>query len=365
MSESVSSTIITTRLTPLICGVGAYSWLAYKNRPNDVAPAQFLVMEGASESRSLLGWQGIADFSGDPEKLAKALDRAGAKDLLLHYASRAYQRFGCPVWLPRVLREWKMKFPSARLTIFFHEVPGELPRFSWHFLLGKASERIVRQLAAIADVLVTNTDHHADTIRRLSGRSPIHCIPVGSNIEPIVGSSQSRANTEFVVFGLPFNRLQTLRMFGQKIREWYGSGILTKLHLIGPKDPKLEAQTAHLLGHHSGCVVSHGLLTEPDVSQLLAQARFALTSVTQENWSKSGVFMACASHGCAVVIKEKKNGIPLCYAVAEDEVGDLSPTEIEARTASLKEWYEENANWRVIARRLADLSQANGGLSDG
>lgn len=363
MNESAFSTIITTRLAPLMCGVGAYSWLVHKNRPSDTSPAQFFVMKGASESRTFLGWQAIVDFNGDPGELAQALDRAGATNLLLHYAGRAYQRYGCPVWLPRVLREWKMKFPSGRLTVFFHEVPGELPLFSLHFFLGKAGERIVRQLATIADVLVTNTDHHAEIIRRLSGRSPIHCIPVGSNIGPVGGSLQSRAGTQFVVFGLPFNRWQTLRMFQTEIREWYESKLLTKLHLIGPEDSRLDAQAAQLLVNVSGCVVRHGLMTEPDVSRLLTQARFALTSVTRANWSKSGVFMACASHGCAVVIKGKENEIPLCYAVAEDEVGNLSVAEVEARTASLKKWYEENATWRVIASRLASLSQTSGGRS--
>ena len=87
-----------------------------------------------------------------------------------HYAGRAYQRFGCPIWMPGVLRKWKAKFPGGRLTVFFHEVPGELPRLSRHFLLGKIGERIVRQLAAVADVLVTNTDNHAAILRRLSGR---------------------------------------------------------------------------------------------------------------------------------------------------------------------------------------------------
>ena len=32
------------------------------------------------------------------------------KDGRLHYAGRAYQRFGCPVWLPGVLATWKRKF---------------------------------------------------------------------------------------------------------------------------------------------------------------------------------------------------------------------------------------------------------------
>jgi hypothetical protein len=360
--SALSTIVITTRLPPQICGIGTYSWLLHKYRPKDSMPAQFFVMEGALESRALLGWNAITDFHGDPRKLEQALNCAGATNVLLHYAGRGYQRFGCPIWLPSVLRNWKAKFPNGHLTIFFHEVPGELPRRSRHFLLGKINARIVRQLATLADVLATNTDTHAAILRRLSGRNGVHCFPVGSNIEPVATSLRPRAETEFVIFGLPFGRWQTLRAFEPQIRKWHESGLLTKLHLIGPEDERLAARVTPLLGSFSGTVVRHGKLAEADVSQLLGHARFAFTNVTLATWSKSGAFMACAAHSCAVVIKEKEIEVPLCYAIAENEIGHISAAAIETRPAALKKWYEENATWSVIAHRLAVLSQANGAL---
>lgn len=354
--------VITTRLPPRICGIGAYSWLAHKHRPNDSTPIHFFVMEGASESRALLGWNAITDFHGDPRKLEHALDCAGATNVLLHYAGRAYQRFGCPIWLPGVLRNWKAKFPNGRLTVFFHEVPGESPRLSRHFLLVRINARIVRQLAVVADVLVTNTDNHAAILRKQSGRDEVHYLPVGSNIEPVASSSQPRAETEFIIFGLPFGRWQTLRVFAPQIRKWHESGLLTKLHLIGPEDERLAAQSNPLIESLSSIVFRRGMLAEADVSQLLVHARFALTNVTLATWSKSGAFMACAAHGCAVVIKEKESAVPLCFAIAESEIGNIPAAEIETRTSALKKWYEENATWTMTARRLEALSQANGAL---
>ncbi|MEY2557134.1 MAG: hypothetical protein QOE34_559 [Verrucomicrobiota bacterium] len=349
--------IITTRLPPQVCGIGAYSWLAHKYRPNESSPADFLVMEGAAESRSLLGCNGIADFNGDPSELAQALERASATNVTLHYAGRAYQRFGCPTWLPGVLRKWKAKFPAGRLTVFFHEVPGEIPRLSRHFLLGKINSRIIRQLTAIADVLVTNTENHAAVLRKLSGREDVDCLPVGSNIEPAAISSQPRATTEFVIFGLPFGRLQTLRSFELEIIKWREAGLLTKLHLIGPDDEKLAVQANPLIENLSDIVVRHGMLPEAEVSVLLGHAQFALTNVSPATWSKSGAFMACAAHGCAVVIKQVAPEVPLCHAIAAGEVGAVSGREIVSRTTALQKWYEENASWPVIARRLAGLVQ--------
>jgi len=358
MSAS-SAVVITTRLPPLICGIGAYSWLAHKYRPNESPSVEFLVMEGAAESRAQLGYDAITDFNGDPATLAAALRRSGAANVLLHYAGRAYQRFGCPTWLPGALRKWKTEFPSGRLTVFFHEVPGEMPRLSRHFLLGKINSRIIRQLCAMADVLVTNTEHHAEVLRKLSGRDDVHRLPVGSNIEPVaVSPHEARAETEFVIFGLPFGRWQTLQSFGPEIRKWRESGILTKLHLIGPEDEKLAAEANPLLKSLSDIVVHHGMLPEPEVSRWLSRARFAVTNVSAATWSKSGAFMACAAHGCAVVIKEPAGEVPLCYAISAKEVGEISAEEITGRAASLQNWYRENADWAVTARRLADLASS-------
>lgn len=352
--------IVTTRLPPQTCGIGAHSWLAHKYRPDGSSPAQFLVMEGAAESRALLGGNVITDFNGDPGKLGQALDRAGSANVLLHYAGRAYQRLGCPTWMPGVLAKWKAKFPDGHLTVFFHEVPGKVPPLSRHFLLGKIGARIIRQLAAIADVVVTNTENHVAILRKLSGRDQVHCLPIGSNIEPVASASQARVPTEFIVFGLPFGRWQTLQLFDSEIRGWQRSGRLASLHLVGPNDKKFSSQANELIGGwpNPGAAVRHGFLPDAEVARVFARSQFALTNVTPENWSKSGVFMACAATGCAAVIKSgDAQSAPLCHAIAASEVEKILEAERASRTGSLKVWYYENADWRVTAKQLAALSE--------
>jgi hypothetical protein len=351
--------VITTRLPPLACGIGTYSWLAYQNRPKNFGPGKFLVMEGAAQSRLVLNWNEITDFNGDPQRLARALDRVDSANVLLHYAGRAYQRFGCPTWLPGVLGTWKKKSPSSRLTIFFHELPGRLPIWSRHFVFGKIGERIIRGLSAVADALVTNTANHVVILRELTGRN-VHYLPVGSNIAPVTNSSVPRRRTEFVVFGLPFGRLQTLNLFQEEIERWLTEGRLTTLHLIGPGDEKFSPQEDTLINRWArpGVVIRHGLLPESEVASLLGQAGFALTNVTNDTWSKSGAFMACAVTGCTVAIKgERPDAAPLSYAVSPDELGTISESDLVSRTSSLKAWYYENADWKVTGRRLAMLSE--------
>src|ERR1700740_969022 len=97
---------ITTRLPPQICGIGTYSWLLHCHWPADHSRTRFLVVEGAQESAAILGHNTISEFNSKPRKLSRELDRIGPVNLLLHFAGRAYQRYGCPTWFPTVLQAW-------------------------------------------------------------------------------------------------------------------------------------------------------------------------------------------------------------------------------------------------------------------
>jgi len=69
---------------------------------------------------------------------------------------------------------------------------------------------------------------------------------------------------EFVVFGLPFGRWQTLRAFDSHIRRWQQDGLLTKLHVIGAPDQKFDLRSNALLSaHEPETVIRHGELDPP------------------------------------------------------------------------------------------------------
>jgi hypothetical protein len=349
--------IITTRLPPQVCGVGTYSWLLHRHWPVDNSPTQFLVIDGAAQSIAELHYAEISDFHARSRELSHQLERVGAAKVVLHYAGRAYQRYACPIWLPRVLQNWKSKFPNSRLLVFFHELPGDFPITSRYFWIDMCNRRVIRKLATLADVIVTNTDDHLRKIEAISERRDAQVVPVGSNIEPVDALSEKRVRTEFVIFGLPFGRWQTLQMFAPEIRSWQQSGRLTKLHLIGPRDEKFDQRSDQLIARWSKppIIVRHGLLPSAEVSKVLHRVRYGLTNVTVENWSKSAVFMACASHGCAVVCKARSEQPPLRFTIATEEVATISDAELAERTRSLAEWYAQNADWNVIAGKISAL----------
>lgn len=350
--------IITTRLPPAICGVGAYSALLRKHWPQNGAPVEFLVMDGAREAHRVREGDRITQFDGDGGKLTAALGRLGGTDIILHYVGRAYARWAGPVWLPHVLARWKQKFPAGRLLVFVHEVPGDSSFTSRHFWLGKVDKWILRCLASSADIVVTNTESQQRKLARISGRDDVHLVPVGSNIELANSVSAARLRDEFVVFGLPFGRWQTLRVFDSYLRDWRAHGQLAKLHIIGPDDDKFSREADRLVASWKvdATVVRHGALPAPEVSRLLQNAQFVLTNVTAKTWSKSGAFMACAVHGCAPVISSRPAAeVPFSCAVAADEVAAISDAELERRAAALRTWYAGNADWLGVATRLAAL----------
>lgn len=348
--------IITTRLPPDACGIGTYSSSLRQHWPGHDRDVEFLVIEGAASADRNVQGDSVTDFNNDARQLASALQQLGAADVLLHYAGRAYHGLGCPVWMPRVLREWKRRFPASRFMVFFHELPGEMRMTSLHYWLGRLNARIVRQLAEVAEVVATNTEHHSAALRQISGRNDVQLVPVASNIQPVNDGDAEHAATEFVLFGLSFGRLQTLQSFDQHLRRWIENGRLTQLHIIGPTNDRFAEEADELISRwpNPGVALRHGILPSADVSRLLRRAEFALTNVTVETWGKSSAFMACAANGCSVITRSRSSDVvPLVYAIAADELETISSDEVHRRTAALAKWHRENADWPVIARRLA------------
>jgi hypothetical protein len=343
--------IITTRLPPATCGIGTYSWLLRRYWPGARSPAHFLVMDSAADAET--AGDHAVEFGGTGAALLRELERIGEADVLLHYAGRAYHRLGCPLWLPRVLAQWKRRYQGGRLMLIVHEMPGRLPIRSRHYWLGLLNHAIVRRLARLATVVVTNTANHAAELRRITGREDVELLPVGSNIGKNGGFPERRRG-EFAVFGLPFGRMQTLQKFQPYLRSWR----IEKLHIIGPTDEQFTGAADEILRALPPTteVVRHGSIAPDDVARILQRARYGLTNVTEETWSKSTTFMACAENGCAVVLAGTRPAAPpLAFCIAAEELETIGDEEVNRRSSALAEWYRANADWPVIASRMAAL----------
>src|SRR5207253_7161199 len=126
----------------------------------------------------------VVGFGGDWRELEQALESARGADVLLHYAGRGYQRFGCPIGLPAALGRWKAKSGGSRLVVFFHELPAPLSVTNRHYWINLCSRMIAARVAKLADVLVTNSQDHVKALKRMVNRKGVHLFPVASMIPP-------------------------------------------------------------------------------------------------------------------------------------------------------------------------------------
>lgn len=354
--QSRPLTIITTRLPPQICGVGTFSWLLDRHWPNDSSQHRFLVVDRGRNAGSTESNLDVREFGDDWSLLSRALDEIGSTDLLLHYAGRAYQPLGCPGGLARALTKWKSKLPASRLIIFFHELPARLPLLNRHYWINLCSRSVARKLAGIADLMITNTAEHVATLQKISGRKDIRFVPVPSNIERTASGNSPRDRTEFAVFGLPYGRWRILEAFDVEIQQWVAKNLMTKLHLIGPIDEKFDTRSEALIRSYPNpnVVMKHGELSPDRISELLSCVQFALTTVDELTWSKSGTLMAFLAHECSIVSKNRSNLEPLVWNVAPEEIEGISLHELRSRTDAARRWYDTNVAWEVLARKISD-----------
>ena len=359
MSETILS--IEPRLPPAVCGTSMYGWRLTEHWPDQSRRFVHAVVDGAEASRRQFATEDIVETGQSSSGLLAALEKHAGGGAILHYASRGYHRYGIPIWLARGIARWRRRNPVAPLLVFFHEVPQPLPMRSRHYILERINRAIIRLLCRKASVLMTNAPEHAQRLSELSGRASVEWLPVPSNIPapPDVESTiAGRRRREFVIFGLPFTHLLTVRAFEKELAAWQSAGLIEKVHLIGPNDAKFSPQTAALLRTllPEDRIVTHGPLEPRAVSALLMSAGFCLTQNTGANFSKSGTFAAFAVHGCAVVARLGAGPEPLAFLVQPEEVADPQMrsdfSEFDRRARALREWYLRASDWPVISAKV-------------
>lgn len=352
--------IVAPRLPPQACGIGTYAWQLNEHWPNEFSGHRFLVYADAAASRETLRNTQIENFPPSARGLADTLEQQNASDVLLHYAGRAYHRFGFPRWMPEAFARWQARDALRRLHVIFHELPADLPLFSKQGILQRLSFPVARRLAEQATTVLTNSEHHASVLSRWKLRSPATWFPVPSNISPPVPfTSAARQSGHFAIFGLPYTRLQALRIFRDSLIEWARAGRLSRLHLIGPRDDKFspEADTLLAAALSPNELIEHGEVSAAEVSKLLLEVEFCLSISHQSTWSKSGAFMAYAAHQCAVITAEPANLEPLRYTIPASELQTTSPAAAAEKAQRLRDWYLQNADWELTAGRIAELIQ--------
>jgi hypothetical protein len=346
---------IAPRLPPSVCGVGTYSLRLTQAWPCSEVFVH-LVVDGAETSRQILPQSNIVSVGYSSARLFRELCSRQPRVVILHYSSRGYHRYGIPLWLPRAIQQWRKNGGSAILVLMLHEVPYPLPLSSHHGLIYRINHSIIKNLCLHASIVVTNTIEHSQRLSRDYNQPNVPVIPVPSNIpypRHHALPCQLRREADFLIFGLPFSQLGTIKSFANELKYWSSRGLLQYIHLVGPSSREVSRLLSSLVGHQA--IVCHGVLSDPDLSFLLSRVGFCLTQATELNYTKSGTLMAFASHGCPTIAKISASSNPFNCFVQPSEIGHLTYHEFIQRAEELRSWYLRESDWPLVSEKFSSL----------
>jgi hypothetical protein len=231
---------------------------------------------------------------------ALAPPHAGHVALVLHFSGYGFAPRGLCGWLVDELVQTRRQFGDGlRLAVVFHELfaRGEPP---WRsaFWLSLLQAAVAKRLARLADVVWTNTEHHAAWLHgALGAGSAVHTWPVFSNVgEPREVRVQTARAPQAIVFGSLATRRRALNGLKRCAMPLLVRLGIEELIEVGPGGPALVGAAPDGLVHRCA-----GSLTKAEVGRLLGASRLGLIEYPSNLLGKSGVFAAYAAHGCLVV----------------------------------------------------------------
>ena len=292
-----------------------------------------------SLSKELARQRSLADRIDD-----HAADVLQPCSVVLHFSGYGYGQRGLCFWLLDELRALRARGRGGlRLVVVFHELFATGPPWRSAFWLSQVQALIARRLARMSDALWTNTNQHARWLREAGGSSrQIVVRPVFSNIgEPLASPPTTGRRPTAVVFGSASTRQRAFDAL---------RGHETTLRRLGIEELVEAGNGAMSKGTPTAIACRHaGRLDPPELRQLLLDSRFGLLDYPSTFLGKSGVFAACAAHGC-VVIDTSPPGPDTDGLVAGTDylslpamAGALSlPAAHAAMAARLMHWYADH-----------------------
>lgn len=301
-------------------GVGDYCVQLWEHWPEPQPQWGFLVPQAAAASQAQLSEVKIAEFEKSTRGLVTALEQVKAQTVVLHYVGYGFHPKGCPVWLPKALKEWIAISSERRVVVMFHELYATGAIWSSNFWVKPIAQKIIRDLILVADLWLTSCSRYQfELVNKFAADLKKGAlIPVGANILavepvnfdrpwPLVGGGKLKV----VIFGLAKTRLWALNVHAKLLKFLCELGWVESITLAGTSG--LDAKASREMAQHRADIGHAHLwheafdLTASQVSQLLAIQDLGLISNEPDLLTKSGTFAALSVHGVLSVICGKRD----------------------------------------------------------
>ena len=348
---------IIAQLPPAVCGVGDYSMNLIEELRLEPAP-HFLLMRGALATRCAHPDLDLEEIPMDAERLARRLAELGARCVVVEYVAQGFQARGCPLWLLDALKQWRQTQPGARLVMMFHELWFRAPWWKPDFALQLLHRRAIRRLAPEIDQAFVTTAGYARWLSPWFPPARLRVLPNATNIIPVETPRVApRDAGTWALFGRQGSRLSTLEAMGAWLGKLHEGGRLVRLQVLGSRESDAMNRREDALLRSmlpEGAYELLGLQSPPHLSKLLGAAEFGLFSQSSASITKSGVFMAYASHGMNILTPSSSGETepPQCWLTHPSELLETAASPcglLTERARHLLEWYEQNASWPRLA----------------
>ncbi len=346
---------IAPQLPPAMDGVGDYAWLLWKHWPDGEAQFRFVVLHGPEATR-VKELAPIEAISPDAKSLHDALDRSGARTVVLHYVGYGYQPKGIPLWLPPALEHWRNRSSARRLITMFHEMYARSSPLRSPFWVKPWAQQIIRRLVNASDAWVTSCQCYFDWLVaefNADGRLGT-LLPIAPNVPAAPEADEERRwplefgrKLRVAVFGLPATRLRAIERHAELLAAFVRAQLIESVSLIGKSDvsPRHTRRLRELQRSIGGEWFQQCDLPPAQAAETIAGCDIGLVANDAGTLTKSGVFAALATNAVVCIAADRDQST---LRAPFDECVLLNndwPARCEAIIAELK------GTDRMIARR--------------
>ncbi len=292
---------------------------------------------------------------------------------LLQYNPFSYGRWGLNLALPQAMREIKRRTPGTKFALMMHE--PFVPIISVPFAVMTTWQRWqLWQLGRAADLMFCSIDPWARRFARWFPKTPVHHLPVGSNIPRVpITRAEARARLGIadgtLVLGLFGGSAQASRMLGHvkgAAETVVGAGRDVLVLYMGPN--------AEMVCRELGDVptLAEGPLPGEEISRRFSAVDIALAPFVDGVSTRRTSLMTALQHGVATVgtrghstdmMLNRENGRALLLADVGHRDGfnahirHLADSEgvREQAAQEAQRLYEREFAWPVIGARQREM----------
>jgi hypothetical protein len=355
------------RLPPARDGIGDHSLrLAERLRDLHNINTSFLVCDP--------NWTGSAEVNGfrvikleerTPHAFAQAMHEhfvasvSRGLSILLHFAPYAYQSRGFPLWLLRSLEVWKKQYSAPLMTMFHELEPGWGKPWSSTFWLHPLQRQLIRNLAKLSDIRLTNTAYYGEKLGIGKGRR-VELTPTFSSIaEPVVNPVGHERANQILVFGRPWQRQLAYKEGAEALE--YACRIIGAQKVIDIGAPIAN----HTVREISGVpIVECGSLPSAEVSLWMHSSLASFVYYPEALLTKSSVYAASCAHGtvpfvayagpASLRISELEAGLDYISISQTTTVPGLNLAGVQDLSRTVYERYKNRSSF-AAAELISDL----------